>query len=219
MAYKEEDLLALSGIQHIAFCPRQWALIHIENQWQENVLTLEGRFIHERADDPYVVEKRKDLIVSRAVNIASYKLGLYGVADVVEFWQTESSVNAVTVPKRRGNWRPRVVEYKRGKPKYMDCDKVQLCAQALCLEEMHGIRLEEGDIFYNAIKHRENVKFSESLRQKTKALALQMHNFFKAGITPPPVIGKACKSCSLKEICMPELGGMKASVYLHANLK
>ena len=215
----EEDLLALSGIQHMAFCPRQWALIHVEKQWQENLLTLEGRFIHERADDPYTVEKRKDLIVGRAISIASYKLGLYGVADIVEFRQVETASDTVTIPGRRGFWRPNVVEYKRGRPKHMDCDKVQLCAQSMCLEEMHCISLESGDVFYNAVKHREKVLLTDGLRARVEELTREMHRIFASGRTPPPIKSKSCGNCSLGELCLPELAKLDVSDYLRASLQ
>lgn len=219
MAYREEDLLALSGIQHMAFCPRQWALIHIEKQWQENYLTIEGRFLHEKADNPYIVEKRRDLIVSRAVNLASYKLGLYGVADIVEFWQMETDENAVKLPKRQGFWRPQVVEYKRGRPKHIDCDKVQLCAQSICMEEMLGISIKSGALFYDAIKHREQVVLNDALRRHTQELAAEMHALYAAVVTPVAEVTKACASCSLNELCLPGINKLNVAAYLRNNLK
>jgi CRISPR-associated exonuclease Cas4 len=214
--YAEDDLLLLSGIQHIAFCERQWALIHIEKQWQENVLTIEGAHLHEKVDDPYLKEKRHDVITARAVTLASYRLGLIGIADVIEFEKSESAENSIKIPKRSGFWRPRVVEYKRGKPKHTDCDSVQLCAQTLCLEEMHAVRIDEGAIFYNQTKHRQNIVFDDALRHAVARYAKRMHALYTQGITPGAVLRPACKSCSLYELCMPSLSGLDVENYLRS---
>lgn len=212
--YREEDLLLLSGIQHIDFCERQWALIHIEKQWQENILTIEGQFLHEKVDNPDIVEKRKDLIVARAVPLASYESGLYGIADVIEFTKTGELYNAVKIPKRAGMWKPKIVEYKRGKPKNIDCDKVQVCAQSLCLEEMHNISIREAEIYYGQIKHRERFILDENLRNHTKNLAHKMHKLYEKGVTPKAEYKNHCKSCSLIDICMPKILNKNASNYL-----
>ena len=217
--YSEDDLLMLSGIQHIDFCERQWALIHIEKQWQENSLTIEGQFLHEKVDNPYIVEKRKDLIVARAVPVVSNSLGLYGVADVIEFTKTSEFDNSVVIPHRNGRWIPKVVEYKRGKPKNIDCDKVQLCAQNVCLEEMYGITINYGEIFYAAIKHRETVVFDTDLRNYTNLLARKMHELFQSGSTPKAELKPSCKKCSLYEICMPGISKLNPVNYIKANLK
>lgn len=212
--YNEEDLLLLSGIQHIDFCERQWALIHIEKQWQENILTIEGQHLHEKADNPDIVEKRKDLIIARAVPLASYELGLYGVADVIEFTKTGEFDNAVKIPKRAGMWKPKIIEYKRGKPKNIDCDKVQVTAQSLCLEEMYGILIQDAEIYYGQIKHREKFVLDENLRNHTKNLAHKMHKLYESGITPKAEYKSYCKSCSLMELCMPKILNKQATNYL-----
>lgn len=212
--YQEDELLMLSGIQHIAFCQRQWALIHIEKQWAENLRTVEGQVLHEKADDPYFRETRGDCITTRAVPIASFELGLYGVADIIEFIKTDSAENAVTLPKKQGFWRPKVVEYKRGKPKHIDCDKVQLCAQAWCLEEMFKIKVEKGAIFYGEIRHREEVIFDEQLRNRTKYFSELMHNIFDSQITPQAVYNKGCKMCSLIDICLPQMPQKSVEGYM-----
>jgi CRISPR-associated exonuclease Cas4 len=214
MTYAEDDLLMLSGIQHIAFCERQWALIHIEKQWQENVATIEGAHLHEKADNPYLKEKRNDLIIARSVNIVSYELGLTGIADVIEFVRSEAPEDCIKIPKRSGFWKPKVVEYKRGKPKHIDCDKVQLCAQAMCLEEMHNIKIVDGALFYNQIKHRENVVFDNVLRNSVKTYSVRMHELYEAGITPKAVLNKSCKNCSLYELCIPELSKLNVEKYM-----
>ena len=150
--YADDELLALSGIQHFRFCKRQWALIHIERQWDDDLSTTEGRFVHERVDDPFFNESRGDIMVSRSVPLVSYGLGLYGVADVIEYVRSK---NGVPIPGHEGLWTMNPVEYKRGKPKIDERDEVQLCAQAICLEEMFDLRLEGADFYYNEIRRRD----------------------------------------------------------------
>ena len=146
--YSEDDLLLLSGIQHFAYCERQWALIHVEQQWLENVKTVEGRHLHERVHNPDLIEKRGDLLVARSLPIVSWRLGLYGMMDLVEFHQVSSDEGGTKLLNHEGLWLPKPVEYKRGKPKADDRDEVQLCAQGICLEEMLQARIEEGDLYY-----------------------------------------------------------------------
>ncbi|NLW55870.1 MAG: CRISPR-associated protein Cas4 [Firmicutes bacterium] len=201
--YTDNDLLLISGIQHFAFCPRQWALIHIEQQWQENLLTFGGRELHERVDDPFFTEARGTVLVTRSLPILSRRLGLYGVADVVEFYQSDEGVQ---LRGRKGLWRPHPVEYKYGEPKIDERDMVQLCAQAFCLEEMFNTSVTEGDIFYGRIRRRQKVEFDEPLRQRVIELSREMHRLFEEGITPLPEQTKACRSCSLVEICLPHTG-------------
>ena len=198
--YSDEDLLLLSGIQHIAFCPRQWALIHIEQQWQENILTFGGRELHERVDDPFFTEARGTVLVTRSLPIISRRLGLYGVADVVEFYKRDEGIQ---LKGRNGLWQPHPVEYKYGEPKVDERDMVQLCAQAFCLEEMFATSVTEGGLFYGRIRRRQRVEFDESLRQQVMELTTEMHRLFEEGVTPLAEQTKACRSCSLVEICMP----------------
>jgi len=200
--YTDDELLMLSGIQHFAFCRRQWALIHIEQQWQENILTFGGRNLHDSVDDPFFTEARGMVLVTRSLPIVSYKLGLYGVADVVEFYRSEVGVQ---LKDRPGRWIPYPVEYKYGKPKPDDRDNVQLCAQGICLEEMFQTSISRGDIFYGRIRRRQRVDFDDGLRQRVMELALEMHRLFDGGVTPLPHQTKACKSCSLVEICLPHM--------------
>ena len=215
--YNEEDLLLLSGIQHIAFCPRQWALIHIEQQWVENVKTIEGQHLHERVDDPFLKDSGCELVVWRSVNLISYQLGLTGRADVVEFKRTKSGI---VLPGKKGMWIPYPVEYKRGKPKSDERDEVQLCAQAMCMEEMFGTEITEGALFYGEIRRRTIVPFSAELRKQVFGYANEMHCLFRLGITPVPVYKSHCKSCSLVEICLPkQMNRLKsASNYLKKEL-
>lgn len=208
-AWKGDDYLSLSGIQHFAFCPRQWALIHVEQQWQENILTFRGQQLHEKTNDPFVVEKRKDKIVARAVPIVSHVLGLYGVADVVEF---ERADKGAKLEGRDGLWWPLPVEYKVGRPKPSNWDLLQLCAQAICLEEMFGVMLNQGQIFYGKTRKRLDVSLDENLRTETNETAELMHETFNAGITPQAKYRTACEKCSLLKLCTPKLAQKKPTM-------
>ena len=205
----EDDFLMLSGIQHMAFCERQWALIHIEQVWAENVRTVEGQHLHERADDPFEDETRKTLRTVRAMPLISKKLGLRGIADVVEFHQYKKEDfiegKMCCLEGRNGWWRPSPVEYKRGRPKKDDRDAVQLCAQAMALEEMMQISIDSGFLFYGETKHRELIQLDDVLRLHTIELASRMHQFIREGTTPKATKGKRCSQCSLVEQCQPNL--------------
>ncbi len=202
----EDDLLMLSGIQHIAFCERQWALIHIEQQWHENIYTVEGHQFHEHVDDPLELETHKDIIILRSVSLVSHKLGLYGRADVVELQKAgkDEMVDSIEIKDKPGRWLPIPIEYKRGKPKPDERDEVQLCAQAMCLEEMYGISIPAGWLYYGKTRHRHKVFFSDHLRNLVVSYSLRMHELFKNGFTPAPVLKPHCKSCSLVDVCLPE---------------
>lgn len=211
-SYSDDDLLSLSGIQHFAFCERQWALIHVENQWAENVKTVEGQQLHERVDDPYFTETRNDVKVVRSAPLLSRHLGFYGIADVIEYSRVPESSNFSEI---------KIVEYKRGKPKPDDRDEVQLCAQAMCLEEMTGTQIEHGFLFYGETKRRHMVNFNKELRERVNALAERMHDIFEKGITPLPIKGKKCSNCSLKDLCLPALGKntKKAASYISSLIR
>lgn len=215
--YKDDELLLLSGIQHIAFCPRQWALIHIEQQWEENVKTIEGKHLHDRVDDPFYKDSGSALVVWRSVNLISYALGLSGRADVVEFRPSDHGIELSGKP---GKWLPYPVEYKRGKPKPDERDEVQLCAQAICMEEMFDTTITEGALFYGEIRRRNTVELNNQLRDKVAANAAEMHRLFLGGITPTPVYKTHCKSCSLLDICLPKTFSSykSASDYLKTEL-
>jgi len=200
--YTDDELLLLSGIQHFCFCKRQWALIHVEQQWQENLRTQEGHFIHDRVDDPFINESRGDVIISRALPLISYSLGLTGVADVVEFVRSDVGV---PLPNRNGRWLMKPVEYKRGRPKIDERDEVQLCAQVICLEEMFRVRIEEADFYYNEIRRRQCLDITDDMRRHVLSLADEMHEVFRSGITPKAETGKHCTLCSLVDICVPKL--------------
>jgi CRISPR-associated exonuclease Cas4 len=217
--YSDDDMLMLSGIQHFRFCPRQWALIHIEQQWDDNRLTMEGSLMHQHADDPFYRQKCGDYISLRSVSVASHQLGLYGVTDVVELHPAGDEGNFISHPRYPGQWLPYPVEYKHGKPKKHEEDEVQLAAQAMCLEEQYDIHIDYGAIFYAEIRHRVEVQVSDELREIVTDCARQMHEIFSSGQLPAIQRGKHCVKCSLKNICMPEsVDCIRVSHYLKKNL-
>ena len=205
--YQEDEYLPLSGIQHYAFCPRQWALIHVEQQWAENGLTVAGDQVHERCHDETIRERRGNLLILRGLRVSSARLGLSGICDVVEFHRCEDGASLFN---EEGFWMPAPVEYKRGKAKPGDEDCVQVCAQAMALEEMFCLSIQEGYLFYDSEKHREVVQLTESLRQLTRDIAHRMHVDFSRGFTPMPKKKKACRACSCKDICTPELDSVES---------
>lgn len=236
--YTQDDLLPLSGIQHFLFCRRQWALIHIEQQWKENALTAEGRIMHQRVDDPFFTETRNGVVTARSVPVASYRLGLSGVCDVVEFFPsppaplpagegvsaeggTGEGEGGVKLPNREGLYLPVPVEYKRGKPKREPVDEAQLCAQALCLEEMLSTNIPRGYLFYGETRHREEIEFTSELRTLVREMSAEMHNYFSRGYTPKVKTHKGCRSCSLADICLPVLNEkvVAASKYIKQNVE
>ena len=219
MPYQDDDMLMLSGIQHYAFCPRQWALIHIEQVWNDNLLTTEGHIMHQHVDDPSYRQKSGNIITLRSVNIASGELGLYGVTDIVELHPSQSAQNAITHPSYPGFWLPVPVEYKHGRPKRNEVDVVQLTAQAMCLEEQYGIHIPKGSIFYGETRRRMEVEFTDDLRSLAREYAADMHDLFKTGRVPEAEPHPHCKSCSLYDICMPETARRQsASDYLRNHL-
>ncbi len=208
--YQEDELLALSGLQHMAFCERQWALIHIEKQWEENVRTAEGRVMHERVHDPDYKEHRPGIVVVRSMALTSAKLGLYGMADVVEFINQPNG-NGISLPKKEGKFIPRPVEYKRGKSKQGDYDRLQLCAQAMCLEEMLDCEITEADLFYGETRRREVVQLNKNLRELVQVMVERMHELYRKGVTPAPEMKlTVCRNCSMFNICLPRIRKKKS---------
>jgi CRISPR-associated exonuclease Cas4 len=199
--YTEDELIQLSALQHLVFCERQCALIHIEQMWSENLFTAEGRIMHDKVDTANR-ESRGNIRIEYGVPMRSLRLGLIGKADAVEFHRMDDGI-----------WIPFPVEYKRGKPKMDDCDKVQLCAQAICLEEMLNIEIKHGALFYGRTRRREDVVFDEKLRMETEDAAMKVHALIESGTTPKPEYSKKCKKCSLYELCMPKVS-RKVSNYL-----
>jgi len=180
----------ISALTHIQYCERRFALVHIEQIWAENLFTMEGRNFHEKAHSNEG-ESRGEIRIERGLRVRSLKLGLYGVTDIVEFH------NSLIFP----------VEYKRGKERPDIADKVQLCAQAICLEEMLGIDIPRGAIFYGQPRRRTQVEFDEELRAKVAELCEQARKMIETGKIPPPRFGSHCKNCSLVNECMPEVSG------------
>jgi len=216
--YRPDELLPLSGIQHFVFCRRQWALIHVERQWQENARTVEGRLLHKRVDNPFFSETRKGVITARAVPVASYRLGLTGICDVVEF---TAAPDGVHLPGREGAYIPAPVEYKRGREKRDPCDEAQLCAQAMCLEEMLAVSIPLGYLYYGETRHRVAVDLTRELREFVVKMSREMHAYFKRGYTPRVKTSKACRSCSLAGICLPRMQAnrISASTYIQQQIE
>lgn len=200
--YTEDEYLMLSGIQHFCFCRRQWALIHIEQQWAENYHTIAGNLMHDRAHDEKLVEKRGDKLTVRGMRIASPRLGISGQCDVVEFLK---AADGIALPDYEGYWRVCLVEYKKGEGKDGPEDRLQLCAQAMCLEEMLVMEIPKGYLFYGKTRHREEVCFTEELRDEVRQITEEMHQLFARGYTPKTKYGVRCKACSLADLCLPKL--------------
>ncbi len=213
--FPETELLSISGLQHFLFCRRQWALIHLEQLWSENYLTASGRVLHEQVHNA-TAEQRGNIRLARTLNLVSQRLGLIGQADLVEFHRLPAGETGVKLSGQKGQWRVYPVEYKHGKPKTDKSDEIQLCAQALCLEEMLQTTIPEGALFYGKPRRRQIVALTEELRQFTEQTARKIHEMFRLGITPPAVYTARCKSCSLIEYCLPKLGAEKnkASGYI-----
>ncbi len=212
-----DDYLMISGLQHFCFCRRQWALIHLEQQWSENLRTTEGRLLHERCHDESLREKRGDLLTVRGMRVVSHRLRLSGVCDVVEFRRDPAGV---PLQGTEGRWKPLPVEYKHGSAKSSDADRLQLCAQAMALEEMLVCEISQGALFYAETHRRELVELTPELRQKTADAAREMNDYFSRGYTPKVKPGKHCNACSLKELCLPALcRRLDAEAYVHTHLE
>jgi CRISPR-associated exonuclease Cas4 len=210
--YEEEEYLQISGIQHFSFCRRQWALIHVENLWKDNLRTIEGELMHERAHDKSVSELRGDLLTVRGMPVFSNELGVSGTCDVVEFRRSENGISLVGRP---GTWLPYPVEYKRGRPKAEDADRLQICCQAMCLEEMLLIEIFEGSLYYGETRHREIVEFTPTLRDLVRSELAEMHKYSEQGYTPKVKTGNHCRACSINALCLPKLNkNLSATKYV-----
>jgi CRISPR-associated exonuclease Cas4 len=223
--FSDDDLIPISSLQHFVFCKRQCALIHLEYIWQENILTAEGQLLHGRVDRVQT-EKRRSLRTATALRIRSLQLGLTGIMDLLEFHQVETPNDitghavAIPLPPATGFWRPFPVEYKRGKPKTHRADEIQLCAQAMCLEEMLQLHILAGALFYGQPRRRTEVHFDDELRSLTELAAQGVHDLIHSGMTPPATYSKACDSCSLIDQCQPKSAGAgkAAQAWLDAQL-
>ncbi|MEI6808464.1 MAG: CRISPR-associated protein Cas4 [bacterium] len=218
MNYSEDDLLPISALQHLLFCERQCALIHIEQAWEENRFTVEGHILHEHVHERED-ESRGDVRISRGLRLRSLRLGLTGVADVVEFHRGQAEPFYSESTSISTEWVPFPVEYKRGKPKSNQCDEVQLCAQAICLEEMMNVRIPAGALFYGTPRRRTDVPLDDDLRRTTEQAADRLHRLLDTGTTPPALYEKKCDTCSLLHLCMPETAGRgKSAVHYLARM-
>ena len=213
--YAEEDLLPLSGLQHLSFCERRWALIHLERQWEENLFTAEGKVLHDKAHSAEI-ESRPEVLVRRTLSLCSFRLGLSGQTDVVEFLPCGPGETGLAIPRRKGLWRPYPIEYKRSRDKHGgSAYQIQLCAQALCLEEMLDTPVPRGAIFDSKTRRRVEIAFDNDLRQRVERLAARMHAINESRKTPHAVYEKKCEGCSMKPVCLPSMAGAeRASRYL-----
>ncbi len=214
--FTDDDLLPISALQHLLFCPRQCALIHLEQLWEENRLTVEGKHLHEKADHGRS-ESRPGIRIARGLPLRCFRLGLVGKADVVEF-RPLSPAGPGSPEAGTGHDRvmqiPFPVEYRRGKPKPHDADRVQLCAQALCLEEMLGTPVPAGALFYGQTRRRLEVPMDTALRATTEDLCRQLRAMIDSAITPPAVREPKCDNCSLLNLCLPDSLTHSATAYL-----
>jgi CRISPR-associated exonuclease Cas4 len=206
--YSENELLPISALQHLLFCPRQCALIHIEGLWVENYLTAQGRSLHEKTHEAET-ENRPGVRIVRGLRLCNRTLGLVGQADVVDFHESQAGVELAGA---KGLWQPYPVEYKRGRAKPDNCDRVQLCAQAICLEEMLQTQIPQGALFYGRPRRREEVEFTDKLRAETERTAAELHRLFESRLTPKAEYGRKCKSCSLNTACMPKTTSVSRNV-------
>lgn len=214
--YREEEYLMLSGIQHFSFCRRQWALIHIEQQWAENLRTADGNIMHRNVHDADFREKRGDTVTARAMAVSSSRLGISGECDAVEFRKCKEGIEVFGM---EGKYSVTPIEYKRGAPKDDESDLMQLTAQAICLEEMLCCEIPFGYMFYGETRRRLKVEFVEELRRRTEVAIGEMHKMYARKHTPKVKRTKACNACSLKNICLPVLcGNKKASDYVNEML-
>ena len=217
MEYKEEDFLQLSGLQHFKFCRRRWALIHIENQWEENYRTIDGAILHQNAHDTEFLESRGDRFITRGVSIYSAELGVSGQCDVLEYHRGNTGI---PIAGKDGLWQPFPVEYKRGKPREDTGDALQLCGQAMCLESMLCCDIPEGALYYGEIRRRERVAFTPELRTQVRQMLEQMHDLYQRGYTPKVKPTKSCNACSMKELCLPKLmKNRSVSAYLKSAME
>ena len=217
MEYREEDFLQLSGLQHFKFCRRRWALIHIENQWEENYRTIDGAILHQNAHDTEFLESRGDRFITRGVSIYSAELGVSGQCDVLEYHRGNTGI---PIAGKDGLWQPFPVEYKRGKPREDTGDALQLCGQAMCLESMLCCDIPEGALYYGEIRRRERVAFTPELRTQVRQMLEQMHDLYQRGYTPKVKPTKSCNACSMKELCLPKLmKNRSVSAYLKSAME
>lgn len=217
MEYNEDEYLLLSGLQHFRFCRRQWTLIHVGNQWAENGRTADGAIMHQKAHDADSKERRGDLLITRDMHVFSPMLSISGACDVVEFRRSDAGV---PLHGQEGLYQPFPVEYKSGSPRGDTVNALQLCAQAMCMEEMLCCDIPEGALYYGEIRRRETVELTRELRREVRDCLAEMHVLYERSHTPRVKPTKACNACSLKELCLSKLlRGGSASGYVKARLE
>ena len=215
--YSEDEYLQLSGLYHFTYCRRRWALIHIEQQWDENVFTVEGDILHEKAHDGYTPEKRGNVIVSRGMPVCSRELGITGACDIVEFY---ASRDGIALSGRDGRYAVLPVEYKRGSHHEQEMELIQLAAQAMCLEEMLCCDVPEGCVYYGETRRRLKVQIDEALRERVRETVAEMHDLYRRKYTPKVKKSKACRACSLADLCLPKLSSAGSALsYIKSRLK
>lgn len=216
MSYSEDEYLMISGIQHFVFCKRQWALLHIEQQWNENYLTVDGNLLHRNAHDGDFTEMRRDVIVTRSMPVSSSEYGISGECDIVEF---HKSKDGICLFGREGKYSVIPVEYKRGRPIDSDCNDLQLIAQAVCIEEMLCCSIPYGYMYYGQIRRRVKVEFADELRVRLSSVLNEMHRLYKARHTPVVKKSRSCNACSMNNLCLPSATSSSASEYIKNCLK
>ncbi len=213
--YSEDELLQLSGIQHFAFCPRQWALIQLDQIWEDNYLTSEGTMLHQNVDNPFLRETNgSNIITLRGFKITSLSLGLNGIADAIEIYPFKNAPTSKKALLKSKLYDALPIEYKRGKPKANNCDRLQVTAQGMILEEMLGIKIKKGAVFYWEIRHREYFDITDELRADVRTMTSQMHSIIKNGDLPQTIKKAHCRNCSLIDQCMPSIKRQSAKKYI-----
>jgi len=217
--FTEDELLPISALADIVFCERRAALHRLEEIWQENVSTIEGHHLHDKVHAGEG-ESRGTVRIVRGLRLRSLRLGLSGVADVFEFHRLEQNTEGIVLQGVSGRWMPFPVEYKRGVVRHEESFECQLCAQALCLEEMLNCHIPAGALFYGLSRRRKDIFLTNDLRRGTAIAAVRLHQVVNAGITPPATYEKKCEKCSLLAQCMPKTagGGKSATAWLAAQL-
>jgi CRISPR-associated exonuclease Cas4 len=220
--YAEDELLPISSLQHLLFCERRAALVCLEGLWEDNISTTEGSLLHERTHQPET-ESRNDLRIARGLWLRSLRLGLYGKADVVEFriLDADDKNQGIALTGELGFWSPYPVEYKRGRLRSEASFEIQLCAQGLCLEEMLGIKVASGALYYGKTRRRMEINFDKALRERTESAALRIHEIFDSRITPDASPRPKCRFCSLNSLCLPKISRGRKSIrrYLKHTIK
>ena len=216
--YTDDEMLQLSGIQHYVFCPRQWALIYVEQEWIDNQLTAEGNMLHENVDNPFLRETNGSPVITlRGIRLESKTLGFSGIADAIEIHPESDAPASKKELLKSKKYSAVPIEYKRGKRKVSDCDRLQVAAQAMILEEMLDIEVSRGAVFYWSERRREYFDIDDNLRSYVLKASREMHSLLSAKLIPSADKNKGCKNCSMLDICLPELSNKSVAKYLKSH--